>query len=105
MMVLMMTLGIAVIIIMSIFATAAVSRIAKGKLDHDPLYNVTEKPKRGRLMLSDDGELLEIGDDEWEMGEKPKRGHKGQEASRDTPPISRFSRYSREDNNLRIDTK
>jgi hypothetical protein len=32
-----------------------------------------EKPKRGRLMLSDDGELEEIGDTDNVPSEKPKR--------------------------------
>ena len=43
------------------------------RLANDEYY---EKPKRDqRLRLTDDGELIEIGDDEVEDGEKRKRDH------------------------------
>lgn len=33
-----------------------------------------DKPKRSHLRLSDEGELLDVIEDEWEAGEKHKRG-------------------------------
>lgn len=32
-----------------------------------------EKPKRSRLVIADDGELMEVVEDNWEAEEKPKR--------------------------------
>ncbi len=71
---LMMVLGIAALLVISIFVITAVSRVARGRLSQEPLDDGVEKPKRNRLILSDDGELLEIADGEGEMAEKPKRG-------------------------------
>jgi Na+-transporting methylmalonyl-CoA/oxaloacetate decarboxylase gamma subunit len=59
---LMMVLGIAAVIIMSLVVIAAVSRVAASRFSHEPLPDDNEKPKRSRLILSDDGELLEIAD-------------------------------------------
>jgi len=35
-----------------------------------------EKPKRSRLVIADDGELMEVAEDTWEQEEKPKRGRR-----------------------------
>ncbi len=72
---LMMALGIAALMVVSVFVIAAVSRAARGRLNQEPLDDDAEKPKRERLILTDNGELLEMADSEAEMDEKPKRGH------------------------------
>lgn len=65
MMVVMMALGIGVVVVISIFfAVAVVSETAKGKRNQNLVDDVTEKPKRSRLMLSDDGELVDWLPDE-----------------------------------------
>jgi uncharacterized membrane protein len=78
---LMMILGVAAMIVVGIFVVVAVSRVARGRINHELLNDGTEKPKRDRLILSDDGELLEIVASEWEMDEKPKRGSQKNETS------------------------
>lgn len=71
----MMVFGIAAVIIMSLVVIAAVSRVAASRFNHEPLPDDIEKPKHNRLILSDDGELLEIVDSDWDRDEQPKRWH------------------------------
>jgi Na+-transporting methylmalonyl-CoA/oxaloacetate decarboxylase gamma subunit len=66
----MMVLGIAAVIIISLVLIAAVSQVAGSRFNHEPLSDAAEKPKRDRLILSDDGELLEIVDSDWKGDEK-----------------------------------
>jgi len=70
-----MALGIAVMIVIGVFLTTAVARVAGDMLNREPLHSDAEKPKRDHLILSEDGELLEIADSEREVDEKPKRGY------------------------------
>ncbi len=72
---LMMVFAIVVLLVISTVGMAAVSWVARGGINQWPGYDGAEKPKRDRLILSDDGELREITDYEGETDEKPKRGH------------------------------
>jgi hypothetical protein len=42
--------------------------------EREQLYG--EKPKRSRLVIAEDGELMEVVEDAWEADEKPKRSRK-----------------------------
>jgi uncharacterized membrane protein len=66
----MMVLGIVLAVIVILLVIAAISRVAGGRLSHRPPDDAAEKPKRDRLMLTDDGELLEIVDSDWDDDEK-----------------------------------
>lgn len=78
---LVMVLGIAAVIAVCIVVVVAVSCASGDKLNRASVPYADEKPKRDRLMLSKDGELLEIVDNEWARSEKPKRVHEGKETS------------------------
>ena len=69
----MVVFGIAAVIIISLVVIAAVSQVVENRFNQEQLHDDAEKPKRDRLILTEDGELLEIVDSGWEEDEKPKR--------------------------------
>jgi predicted lipid-binding transport protein (Tim44 family) len=71
---LIMVLGITVLIMISSFVIAAISRVARSRLNQEPWSDDAQKAKRDRLILSDDGELLAFADGEGAMTETAKRG-------------------------------
>jgi hypothetical protein len=42
--------------------------------ERERLYD--EKPKRSRLVIAEDGELMEVVEESWAEDDKPKRGKK-----------------------------
>jgi uncharacterized membrane protein len=65
-----MVLGIVLAFIVILLVIAVISRAAGGSFNREQLHDDTEKPKREQLMLTDDGELLEIVDSDWDDDEK-----------------------------------
>jgi uncharacterized membrane protein len=74
-MALTMALVVAIVIVLGILVIVVVSRVGGVKIKLEPLDEHDEKPKRGRAILTEDGELLEIVDSEDETREQPKQDH------------------------------
>lgn len=68
-------LGIAALLIVSVIALKLASRVMDGGFDYRSWTGGGEKPKRkhAEFILADDGELLEIEDDEAMIDQKSKR--------------------------------
>lgn len=76
MMFLMMVVGIGVVIALGFFAlTFSTEAVKRKRQEEDFGYDVVEKAKRGRVMLTDDGELIEISDYEAQVDEQRKRSY------------------------------
>ncbi|MCI0714288.1 MAG: hypothetical protein L0154_29310 [Chloroflexi bacterium] len=72
---LMMVVGLGVVIALGFFALNLPNEVAKRKHHEHFGDEVAEKAKRGRLMLSDDGELVEVADYEAQVDEQRKRSY------------------------------
>lgn len=67
----MMAVGIGIVILLGFFALTFSSEFTKRKRrEEDFSDEVVEKAKRGRLILSDDGELVEIADSDAQADER-----------------------------------
>lgn len=69
-MVLVMVVGLGAILVLGLLRLMVNQEAIKHK--RQPISDVAEKPKRGYFMLSDDGELVGLEDDEQAEAEKSK---------------------------------
>ena len=74
-MVLTMALVVATVIVLTILVIVVVSRLGGVKINLEPLEDDAEKPKRDRLILTEDGELMEIVDSDEETPQRSQQDH------------------------------
>jgi hypothetical protein len=72
---LIMVIGVGVVILLGFFALNMSTEIKRKRQEEDFGDDVVEKAKRGRVRLSDDGELVDISDTDSQADEQWKQSY------------------------------